>query len=505
MFRLTGLIVCLQLLSTTQSDLSKVCCFEDADIKVQTFGGSSSMLTIDGFFCTPFINFMKQFADASRDHTIDDTSSFPGWRVMFDVREHEPRLRDIKEKANFGPNQTDFLEALLYGHYLKCVARAVKTVDLSPFQSAVFQTAFEKSQAGGLSMVNQRPSPFSNVHIDPGNVVLNVPLVAGFEDTSTAFYKTQSGQEQCIGDEDAIRACRNSIDKHTTFSVVQDHRLSTLSVNGPCVDVADQCVEWAAGGRCPVDVEEMHRDCKHSCGVCGGLWLGAHNPPTGQDHSGAFEKHHEILFKLNRLVLYSGHLFHSSYISRDALLRIEQAFEVCLKSSPELPGWGLSLSERDGRMHIAQVHNAGPMHNWNAAHSHNQVQIGSFVLEVNGKRGEFMEMNKALQGSADELCLVVSPKNPDKDVWTNGRLMLQNFIPEPKLALPGKQYDHMVAMNGMEVAIGKIMAGQTAVGFDAVTLKLIHDLATVNPELKQKLDKLMKFKANRPVLSRAEL
>ena len=60
-------------------------------------------------------------------------------------------------------------------------------------------------------------------------------------------------------------------------------------------------------------------------------------------------------------------------------------------------------------------------------------------------------------------------------------------------------------MNGMEVAIGKIMAGQTAVGFDAVTLKLIHDLATVNPELKQKLDKLMKFKANRPVLSRAEL
>ena len=298
----------------------------------------SSMLTIDGFFCTPFINFMKQFADASRDHTIDDTSSFPGWRVMFDVREHEPRLRDIKEKANFGPNQTDFLEALLYGHYLKCVARAVKTVDLSPFQSAVFQTAFEKSQAGGLSMVNQRPSPFSNVHIDPGNVVLNVPLVAGFEDTSTAFYKTQSGQEQCIGDEDAIRACRNSIDKHTTFSVVQDHRLSTLSVNGPCVDVADQCVEWAAGGRCPVDVEEMHRDCKHSCGVCGGLWLGAHNPPTGQDHSGAFEKHHEILFKLNRLVLYSGHLFHSSYISRDALLRIEQAFEVCLKSSPELPG-----------------------------------------------------------------------------------------------------------------------------------------------------------------------
>ena len=72
--------------------------------------------------------------------------------------------------------------------------------------------------------------------------------------------------------------------------------------------------------------------------------------------------------------------------------------------------------------------------------------------------------------------------------------VLQNFIHEPALALPGKQYNHMVAMNGMEVAIGKIMAGDTAVGVDAVTLKLIHDLAAVHPELKEKLDKLIKFK-----------
>ena len=378
---------------------------------------------------------------------MDDTSSFPGWRVMFDVREHKPRLRDIEKKANFGPDHADFLEALLYGHYLKCVARAVETVaDASPFQSSVFERAFEKSHAGGLSMVNQRPSPVSNMHIDPGDLVLNIPLADGFEDTSTAFYKTQSGQEQCIGDEDAMRACRNSIDKHTTFSVVQDHQLSTLPISGPCVDVSDQCVEWAAGGRCPADVEEMHRDCKHSCGVCGGLWLGRHNPPTGQDHSGAFEKHHEVPFKMNRLVLYSGHLFHSSYISRDALIRIEQAFEVCLlKVSTELQGcathrtvcvwmclqpkglcalpiihvqrlqycavptmmlctladcdhmcttdcteslfacsWGMSVSDRDGRMRVAQVDKAGLVQQWNAAHSHNQVQVDTIVLEVNG-------------------------------------------------------------------------------------------------------------------------
>jgi len=415
---------------------------------------------------------------------------------MFDVREHKPRLRDIEKKANFGPDQADFLEALLYGHYLKCVARAVETVaGTSPFQSSVFQRAFEQSHAGGLSMVNQRPSPVSNMHIDPGNIVLNIPLAEGFEDTSTAFYKTQSGQEQCTGDEVAIRACRNSIDKHTTFSVVQDHQLSTLPVTGPCVDVADQCVEWAAGGRCPVDAEEMHRDCKHSCGVCGGLWLGRHNPPTGQDHSGAFEKHHEVPFKSNRLVLYSGHLFHSSYISRDALLRIEQAFEVCLvKVSTELQGWGMSVSDRDGRMQVAQVDKAGLAQQWNTAHSHNQIQVNTIVLEVNGKRGAFAEMNKALQDSTDEVCMTLSQWNPDRDVWTNGRLMLQNFIHEPALALPGEQYNHVVAMNGMEVAIGKIMAGETAVGVDSVTLKLIHDLAAVHPELKEKLNKLIKFK-----------
>ena len=45
---------------------------------------------------------------------------------------------------------------------------------------------------------------------------------------------------------------------------------------------------------------------------------------------------------------------------------------------------------------------------------------------------------------------------------------LQNFIPEPQLAMPSKQYDHRVAMNGMEVAIGKIMAGKTACTWDSM-------------------------------------
>jgi len=398
---------------------------------------------------------------------------------------------------------------LRYGHYLKCVARALKTVDSSEFQGAAFKKAFEEGHAGGLSMIHQRPSPFSNVHIDPGYVVLNVPLAHGFEDTGTAFYKSESGQEQCIGDDRAIQACRTSIDKHTTFSVVQDHRLSTQPADGPCRDVGSQCVYWAAGGRCPVDVDEMYRDCKQSCGVCGGLWLGSHNPPTGQDHSGAFEKYHEIAFKFNRLVLYSGHLFHSSYISRDALLRIEQAFEVCLTAPmvrrTEQPGWGISVSDRGGRMRVAQVHDAGPVQEWNAARSHSQIKADSIVLEVNGKRGAFSSLNATLRDSTDKVCMVISPRNPDTDVWTTGRLMLQNFISEPTLALPGKLYDHMTAMDGMEAAISKIMAGESTVGIDTVTLELIHDLAAVHPELKQRLTKMIKVKTGGQVSDHTDL
>ena len=144
-------------------------------------------------------------------------------------------------------------------------------------------------------------------------------------------------------------------------------------------------------------------------------------------------------------------------------------------------------------MHVTQVYNAGLVQQWNAAHSHNPVQ-DLIVLEVNGKRGTFTEMNRALQDSTDKVCMVVSQRDPDNNVWTNGRLMLQNFISEPTLALSGKRYNRMMAMDGMKAAIGKIMAGETEVAIDSVTLELIHELAADHPELKKKLSKFLKVK-----------
>ena len=198
-------------------------------------------------------------------------------------------------------------------------------------------------------MINRRPSPFSNIHIDPGSgtfiayvsgslrqlahppariyspcvcvcvcvarayprappsqqhyhlstshnlvhrsihpltphvcvagqAVVNIHLGRNFGDTSTAFFRARSGQESCVGGVPAIRACKNLIDHHTTFNVLNNKRLSEQPTDRRCGDTSDRCVEWARAGMCSAKVESMYRDCKQSCGVCGGLWLGPHVP-----------------------------------------------------------------------------------------------------------------------------------------------------------------------------------------------------------------------------------
>merc|ERR1712032_932668 len=101
------------------------------------------------------------------------------------------------------------------------------------------------------------------------------------------------------------------------------------------------------------EAKSMYKSCRFSCGVCGGLWLGPH-VPAQRDHSGIFNKYHEVPYKLNRLVLYSGHLFHSSFISRDALVRIEGSFEMCLQRKAG-EGLGMRLASKGGRAIVEQL------------------------------------------------------------------------------------------------------------------------------------------------------
>ena len=125
----------------------------------------------------------------------------------------------------------------------------------------------------------------------------------------------------------------------------------------------------------------MHRDCKASCGVCGGLCgLGPH-VPAGLDYSGNFVKYHEVPYKFNQLILYSGHLFHSSFISREALLRMEAAHQVRLQRT-SAQGLGIDLSSSGGWTRVKHVRRGGAVEAWNMLNPDQSVDAGAYYRHV---------------------------------------------------------------------------------------------------------------------------
>jgi len=152
-------------------------------------------------------------------------------------------------------------------------------------------------------------------------------------------------------------------------------------------------------------------------------------------------------------------------------------------------------------MLVTQVHATGLAAQWNAANPDKQVQAGSIILEVNGKRGAFAELERTIEASA-LVCMSISRRNPDNDVWADGgRLMLQNFVAEPTLAMSGAQYNNQ---HGLEEALGKLMSDQAEVEVGFVTFRLLHDLAAARwiPELQQKIHNLRKATSTvKPALS----
>eukprot|EP00439_Symbiodinium_sp_Y106_P006809 s2693_g1.t1 len=65
----------------------------------------------------------------------------------------------------------------------------------------------------------------------------------------------------------------------------------------------------------------MHLMCPHSCGTCAGLWPGP-AVPRGEDHAGLFELVHVEPFRMNRLMIYNGHIWHSSFYPLSSLTRL---------------------------------------------------------------------------------------------------------------------------------------------------------------------------------------
>lgn len=465
-------------------DISNICCFQDNDVRVERLGNSSSMLIVNGFFCPAFLDFVQRFAASATRHATGDTSSFPGWRVPFgQIRENKGRLEDIKRSvAASTPDATpEFFDALLQGHYLKCITKAVAVADFQIFPASIFKSGL--GHESGLAMITRKPSPFSNLHIDPGMAVVNIHLSDGFENTSSAFYRAHSGQEQCVGDAEAMRTCRNLIDEHITFSVIHDQHLSQQSVSARCKDTADHCAEQANAGRCSSEAQRMHQECKSSCGVCGGLWLGPH-VPAAQDHAGLFHKYHEVAYQRNRLTLYSGHLFHSPYISRDALAFIEATQQVRFKRKAG-QGLGMDLESSDeGATRVRQLL-PGAVAAWNVRHPRQAVLVGSYVLEVNGQRGATAVLERALASSTSVVMLVTRRGPNDITPNASGRLMLQHFVPDPASTEHAVRYSETEGVEGAVARLqgmGMGMGGapsSVAVSVDPVTHRLLRELSAV--------------------------
>ena len=122
------LLSCICMVASSAVNLSNICCFKDNDVRLEQLGTNSSVLIVDSFFCPGFLKFLEQFSASATDHVIDNVQGFPGWRIMFDLLREEhskSRLEDIKRKLRSTQSMDDeFVDALLWGHYLRCVGRA---------------------------------------------------------------------------------------------------------------------------------------------------------------------------------------------------------------------------------------------------------------------------------------------------------------------------------------------------------------------------------------------
>ncbi len=180
----------------------------------------------------------------------------------------------------------------------------------------------------------------------------------------------------------------------------------------------------------------------------------------------------QLAYRYNRMVLYSGHLFHSPSISRDALLRIQEARLVRVARQSLIHDWGLDLV--DDRGEWARVHRLrpGPLAEWNKrCRPEERVAVGAYVLEVNGRRGASEELKQALRSST-VISMLVSRRRPDA-FTTSGRLTLQNFVPDGNVAAYGRVFNEL---EGMEEALGRLQAGHSAVHVDPGTMHLLHEL-----------------------------
>jgi len=285
----------------------EACCFNTSDVAVLQMGGAGNVLVVDGLLCRAFLGFVLEVAEAAR-----------AWQ-WYEAEEHFPGevfyLSLLRATAASVPWVGRLLLHVekVWAALFDCIALAVASAG---FQLAPeWDSANQEVDQGRFSMVT-RPPRTNTVHIDRHVAVVNFHLSHGFEDTGTAFYVSMDGQEICL---DAERvSCHRQLAEHADFILREQAR---LRLGARCVDKDVRCERLAENGTCPQDPERLYAECAASCGVCAGLWPGPFLP-RGEDHSARFRVRRVEAFRLNRLLLYNGHLFHSGYFSNASIPRL---------------------------------------------------------------------------------------------------------------------------------------------------------------------------------------
>lgn len=309
-------------------------CFEPSDVAVRQIGAWQSILVIDNFFCDGTLNMFDQILRASNELGYATTSpetlqDFQGWRVPLGMFEQSrAKFKRLGKKMGLtGSSKLAQLGRLLSGQYINKIVEVAVFAGFhlhpgTPFASDVKEVRDlnHNRLAGVLSMMTEKPR--TSIHVDAAAVV-NVHLSRDYNDTGTVYFTTRDGQESCTGDAASLRACRDAIDSQNVFYMLQNERIKNRK-GAACKDEGKSCSKLAARGDCWKKPEKMYKSCPSSCGVCAGLFEGAH-APAGMDHAGLFKRVHMEPFRLNRVTLYSGHLFHSAYFSKESVARMSSS------------------------------------------------------------------------------------------------------------------------------------------------------------------------------------
>jgi hypothetical protein len=316
-----------------------LCCFRNADVRVHRAQGSgSAMLVVDGFFCPTALASLLELAAASYDSGAwVAQDAFPGSTLDMGGGD-----------GGGGEVGSAIARQLVGGGYLNCVADAVRVAGLAgrvPFDAldrpdaaaaAAAAAAGAGSTAGGaaseaaaawrsgdMRLANTfRPYDRNFVHVDSENLVTNVHLSPLHNRTGTSFWRSKRhpavygvGDSTPYGEEEEGREAledlegqrgRGREEEETAAAAAQ-----TLARQEETMRAANVALEAF-----PSDMS-FNDQVKVAAGSSSGK---RPRDYAGRvDATGVFEHADAVPYRLNRLLAYSGHLFHSPLVEEVTL------------------------------------------------------------------------------------------------------------------------------------------------------------------------------------------